>query len=85
MAGTLIIILCKIPEKKEGKIFKFFLLDTLKTTFRMVNLTQGCTQSGHFFLKSGHFFFIFKKGQGRPPPPPPPPPRPSCAPKLSIN
>ena len=28
-----------------------------------------------FFTKSGHFFLIFKIGQGRPPPPPP-----NCAP-----
>ena len=46
----------------------FFLLETLKTTFKIRNLTQD---SGHFFPKLGYFFPIFEKGQGRPPPPPP--------------
>ena len=43
----------------QGKIF--FLLNTLKTTFWVVNLTSGWTQSGHFSL-------IFRKEQETPPP-----------------
>ena len=31
------------------------------------NLTYRCTETGHFFPKSGQFFHIFKNGQGRPP------------------
>ena len=56
----------KIIEKtaSQGKVLKFFLLDTLKATFGMVNLAWGWTQSGHFFLKSGHFFWFSKKGRG---------------------
>ena len=34
----------------------------------MRNLTHRCPQSRHFCPKLGHFFPIFKKGQGRPPP-----------------
>ena len=39
--GTPINISSNIPEKKapQGKILKFFLWDTLKTTFWLVNLT----------------------------------------------
>ena len=53
----------------------FFLLETLKTTIKMRNLTSWFnprwTQSGHFFPKLGHFFPIFEKGQGHPSPLPP--------------
>ena len=38
----------------------------------MKNCTHRWPQSGHFFSKLGHFFPIFKKGQGRSPPPPSP-------------
>ena len=34
----------------------------------MEDLTQEWTQLGPFFPKSGHFFRLSKKGQGRPPP-----------------
>ena len=40
----------------QGKNLQFFCLETLK--------------SGHFFLKLGQFFPIFKKGRGDPPCPP---------------
>ena len=49
----------------------FFLLETLKTTFKMRNLTQGGNNQDIFFPKLGHFFRISEKGQGRPPPLPP--------------
>ena len=37
----------------------------------MRNFTHGWSQSRYFFSKLGHFFPIFKKGQGRPPHIPP--------------
>ena len=50
------------PEKEasQGNILKFFLLDTLKTTFWMENLIQrwaflSKSQFGLFFQKSGQF------------------------------
>ena len=46
----------------------FFLLETLKTTFKMRNLTQDGHNQGIFFPKLEHFFPIFEKGQGRPHP-----------------
>ena len=58
--GTSINISYKAQEKKGN----FFLLDTLKTTFWMENLTQRWIQSGTFFTKSGHFFLFSKKGRG---------------------
>ena len=45
----------------QGKTLEFFLLDTLKTTFRMENLTQRWIQSAPFFPKSGHFSRFSKK------------------------
>ena len=48
-------------EALQGNILEFFLLDTLKTTFWMENLTQRWTQSGPFFQKPGHFFQFFKR------------------------
>ena len=48
----------------------FFLLETLKTSFKMRNLTQDGHNQGIFFPKLGHFFPIFEKEQERPPPPP---------------
>ena len=50
----------KRKKRPAWKSFKFFLLDTLRPTFWMKKLTQGWTQSGHFF--QNHFtFLIFKK------------------------
>ena len=43
----------------QGKIWEFFLLDTLKLHFEH---NQG------IFTKPGRFFLIFKRGQGRTPP-----------------
>ena len=57
---------CTRKEGPTGKNWEFFLLDALKTTFWMENLTQKWTQLGHFFTKSGHFFSIFKIGKRRP-------------------
>ena len=48
---------------------ELFLLDTLKITFGMEESSQGWTQLGPFFPRSGHFFSIFKQEQGRSPPP----------------
>ena len=58
----------KAPQRK---ILEFFLLDAVKTTFQMKDLTQKWTQSGFFFPKIRALFSIFKRGQGRPPPVPP--------------
>ena len=65
----------KVPQ---GKIWELFLLDTLKTTFWMENLTQKWKQSGHFLQNQGTFFSIFKIGQGSLPPSHPP----SCSPGM---
>ena len=53
----------KTQEKEvpQGNILVFFLLDTLKTTSWMENLTQWWIQSGPFFPKSGHFFRFSKR------------------------
>ena len=48
----------------QGNILEFFLLDTLKTTFWIENLTERWTQWGPFFPKAGHFFQFSKKGWG---------------------
>ena len=64
----------------QGKIWEFFLLDTLKTTFWMENLTQRWMQLGHSLQNQGTFFSIFKIGQGRPPLLSPP----SYAPRLDY-
>ena len=45
----------------SGKILEFFLLDTVKTTFRMKNLTQIWAQSGPFFPKLSTFFDFRKR------------------------
>ena len=57
----------KTPEKEapQGNVFEFFLLDVLKATFWMENLTRP------FFQKLGHFFSIFKKARGDLPSPSP--------------
>ena len=39
-----------------GNILEILLLDTLKTTFLMENLTQRWTQTGTFFTKLEHYF-----------------------------
>ena len=57
---------------------ELFLLDTLKTSFSMEDLTQEWTQLGLFFPKWGHFFRFSNKSRGGLPPPAPPP---SCAPE----
>ena len=56
----------KTQEKKvlQGNILEFFLICTIKTTFWMDNLTQGWTQPGPFFEKSGDFNWFSKKGRG---------------------
>ena len=46
-----------------GNILESFLLDTLKTTFGMENLTQRWTQSETFF-QNQDTFFIFKTDRG---------------------
>ena len=55
---TLINFLSKAQEKEapQGNILEILLLDTLKTTFLMENLTQRWTQTGTFFTKLGHYF-----------------------------
>ena len=42
----------------QGKILEVFLLVTLKTRFSMEDSSQGWTQLGPFFPKSGYFFRI---------------------------
>ena len=55
---------CQKHQKKRP-ILEFFLLDTLKTTFLIENLTQRWMQSGLFPpKKSGHFFRFSRKGKG---------------------
>ena len=44
-----------------GKNLELFLQNTVKTTFRIKNLTQRWIQSGPFFAKLGHFFEFSKK------------------------
>ena len=46
----------------QVKILQSFVLNTLKTTFLMENLTQRCTQSGTLFSKI-RTLFIFEKVQ----------------------
>ena len=57
-------------KDSQGNILEFFLVDATKTIFWMENVTQGWTQSGRFFPKSGHFFWLSKQGGGGLPPPP---------------
>ena len=61
---TSIIILSQKHKKKkvqQGKFLEFFLLDTLKTTFWMENLTQRWIQSGPFLQNEGVSFDFQKK------------------------
>ena len=46
---------------RAGKHFEFFLLDTLKTTFLIENLTERLTQSEPFCSKSEHCFRCSKQ------------------------
>ena len=52
--ATSIKILLQTSEKEtpQGNILTFFLLDTLKTTFWMENLTQRWRQTGPIFQKA---------------------------------
>ena len=61
--GTLINISSKTTEKQalHWNILDFFLLDTLKITIRIENLTRWWTQSGSFFVESRHFFQFSKR------------------------
>ena len=52
-----------MPERPQGNILEFLIVDTLKYTFWMANLTQRWTQSGPFFPKSGYFFWFSKRGK----------------------
>ena len=61
----------KIQEKKAGKISECFLLDTLKTKFWMVNLTQGWTESGPFLQNQVTFFHFHNRAREASPLPPP--------------
>ena len=69
--GTLINISSKNKKKRRGKIWEFFLLDILKTTSWIDNLTQRWTKIRAFFSKISALFSIFKKGHVRPLPFPP--------------
>ena len=71
----------KNTRKKDpqGKILEVFLLVTLKTRFSMEDSSQGWTQLGPFFPKSGHFFRFPHPLPPAPPPTPPPSPL-SCWP-----
>ena len=61
----------KIQKKgPAGKNFGVFSPRHSQNCILIENLTHRCIQTGHFFPKSGHFFSIFKIGQGRPPHPP---------------
>ena len=64
--GTSINISSTTHERKapQGKNMGFFHLETLKTTFKMRNLTQ-------FFQNQGTFFQFLQKGRGDFPPFPP--------------
>ena len=53
-------------EDPQRKILELFLLDTLKTTFSMKNLTQEWTQLGPFFTKPGLFFLFSNKAESSP-------------------
>ena len=68
--GTSINMSSRTHERKagQGKNTGIFLLETLKTTFKMRNLTRDGHSLGIFFAKIEALFSIFEKGQGRPPP-----------------
>ena len=59
----------KTSRKKtpQWRVSEFYLLDTTKSPFWMVSLTEGRTQSGTFFPKLVHFCLTFKKVQVRSP------------------
>ena len=58
-------------EDPQRKILELFLLDTLKTTFSMKNLTQEWTQLGPFLQNQGFFLFSNKSREVSPPFSPP--------------
>ena len=62
---------------RRGKVWSFFILDTVKTTFRMKNLTQRWKQSGPSFPKLEHFSNLQKRAWEISPPLPP-----SCTPTM---
>ena len=55
----------RLKQQKNRPCIKtfwnFFILDTLKTTIRIENLTRWWTQSGSFFVESRHFFQFSKR------------------------
>ena len=53
----------KMQQRKvpQGSILEIFLLDPLKTTFWMENLSQRWKQSGLFIPKSRHLFQFSKR------------------------
>ena len=68
--GTSINISSKTQERKapQGNVLEFFLLDTIKSTLWMKNLTQRWTHAVAFFFQNQGTFLDLKKRQGRPPP-----------------
>ena len=70
--GTSINISSTTHERKapQGKNMGFFLLETLKTTIKMRNLTQDGQNQGIFFQNQGSFFQFLKKDRGDLPSPP---------------
>ena len=60
--GTSINISSKTHEHKasQAKFSEFFLLDTVKITFRMKNLIQRWTDLGHFVSKIRALFSILR-------------------------
>ena len=55
-------------QYSQDKILEFFLLNTVKTTFRMKNLIQRWTQLGSFFQNWGTFFDFRKRAEKASPP-----------------
>ena len=70
--GTSINISFTTHKRKaaQWKIWAFFLVETLKTKFKMRNLTQDGQNQGIFFPKLAQFFPIFEKEKGKSLPPP---------------
>ena len=71
--GTSINISSTTHERKapQGKNMGFFLLETLKTTFKMRNLIQYGHNQSIFCPKLGHFFSKFWERAGETTPPTP--------------
>ena len=55
----------KIHKKKKAqvKILEFLLLDTIKTTFSLENLTQRCTKSEPIFQDQDTFLNFQKRAE----------------------